>query len=250
MLFVRNEETRAGEIYLDGEIRMEEDWFGPPASTPNAFRRRLMACDSITVYINSPGGDVFAAADMYTALKEHKGRVTVKISGIAASAASLVAMAGDEVLMSPVAYMMIHDPWTMVAGNARELDHQAAILREIGEGLITAYATKTGKARPEIEALLQAETYMSAARCVQEGFADGILYEAPQENAKTRDGSMMQARLYNSPSACLALMAGHGAPAAMPEPPPFLSGARQALHRRALLIASLYPEEEKGGIPT
>ena len=131
------------------------------------------------MYINSPGGDVFAAAEIYTALREHKGRVTVKITGIAASAASVIAMAGDEVLMSPVAYMMVHDPWTYAAGNYREMEHQAAILKEIGEGLIAAYTAKTGKTRDEIAAMLAAETYMNAQKCVDEGFADGILYELP-----------------------------------------------------------------------
>ena len=137
-----------------------------------------------------------------------KGKVTVKISGIAASAASVIAMAGDEVLMSPVAYMMIHDPWTYAMGNAREMEHQAQVLREIGEGLIAAYTTKTGKSRDEIADLLAAETYMNAEQAVREGFADGILYEEAQEPAQQpQQAMMMQARRYGPAAICAMVRA-------------------------------------------
>lgn len=207
--FVRDEQRGTDELHIDGEI--VTDWWGPSGQVvARRFRQRLAQCGDVTVYINSPGGDVFAGAELYTALREHKGKVTVKVTGIAASAASVIAMAGDEVLMSPVAYMMIHDPWTYAAGNYREMEHQAQVLREIGEGLIAAYTAKTGKRRDEITAMLAAETYMNAQRCVEEGFADGILYEMPESPA---DGtplpsSMMQASRY-SPSAVLAMVSAH-----------------------------------------
>lgn len=211
--FVRNEQSGADVLYIDGEIVTYEDWWGPDGQVvARNFRRRLAQCGDVTVCINSPGGDVFAGAELYTALREHKdkGKVTVKVTGIAASAASVIAMAGDGVLMSPVAYMMIHDPWTSAVGNYREMEHQAQLLREIGEGLIAAYTAKTGKTRDEITALLAAETYMSAQRCVDEGFADGILYETPEPSAegKRLDSSMMQASRH-SPSAVLAMVKAH-----------------------------------------
>jgi RND family efflux transporter MFP subunit len=111
---------------------------------------------------------------MYSALLEHPHKVTVKIMGIAASAASVVAMAGDEVLISPVGYLMIHDPWSYVVGNAREMEHEAQVLREIGEGIVAAYQKKTGKTTDEIKKLLEAETYMNAQSAIENGFCDGL----------------------------------------------------------------------------
>ena len=169
-----------------------------------------------------------------------KGKVTVKISGIAASAASVIAMAGDEVLMSPVAYMMIHDPWTYAMGNAREMEHQAQVLREIGEGLIAAYTTKTGKSRDEIADMLAAETYMNAEQAVREGFADGILYEEAQEPAQQpQQAMMMQARRYGPAAICAmvrAADAAHAKPAAQnPD-----AKRRAEIAQRAQIIADYY----------
>src|SRR5690606_37240246 len=121
-------------------------------------------------------GVVWAAAGIYNALKEHQGRVTVKIDGKALSAASIIAMAGDEVLMSPAAVMMIHNPWVRAAGDAAELRHMAGVLDEIKEGIINAYQLKTGRPREEISRLMDEETWMSAQKAVELGFADGILY--------------------------------------------------------------------------
>ena len=179
---------------------------------------------------------------MYTALREHKGKITVKVTGIAASAASVVAMAGDEVLMSPVAYMMIHDPWTYAAGNAREFEHQADVLREIGEGLIAAYTAKTGKGRDEIAAMLEAETYMNAQRCVDEGFADGILYEqaAPPDAAKALESHMMQGKSYG-PRAVLNQIRAHAIPPAG-KPPDTDAALRGEIAQRAAFFMTLYPE--------
>ena len=217
--FMRNE-AGGDELHIDGEITSEDGgWWGASGQiVARRFRQQLARCGDVTVFINSPGGDVFAGAEIYTALREHKGKVTVKISGIAASAASVIAMAGDEVLMSPVAYMMIHDPWTYAMGNAREMEHQAQVLREIGEGLIAAYTTKTGKSRDEIADMLAAETYMNAEQAVREGFADGILYEEAQEPAQQpQQAMMMQARRYGPAAICAmvrAADAAHAKPAA------------------------------------
>ena len=173
-----NEEN--GVLQIDGVLEVEQDWWGPSGQViARNIRRHLDRVKDVTVYINSPGGDVMAGAEIYTALREHsangKGRVTVKVSGIAASAASIVAMAGDEILMSPVAYMMIHNPWARVAGDAKEMRKTAKTLDVISEGLINAYQIRTGKSRDELKRMLEAETWMSAATCVTEGFADRVI---------------------------------------------------------------------------
>lgn len=229
-------ETDGDVLHIDGEITAENDWWTGSKVVARCFRQRLAKCGDVTVYINSPGGDVFAGAEIYNALREHKGKVTVKVTGIAASAASVIAMAGDEVLMSPVSYMMMHDPWTFAAGNAREMEHQAEVLREIGEGLIVAYTHKTGKSREEIAGMLAAETYMNAQRCVEEGFADGILYEQTTPDAGTPlPSAMMQASRY-SPHAVLAMLRARKPPDA----PTTDEALRAEIGQRAALIATLY----------
>ena len=165
-----------GVLDIEGPIA-EESWFGDECSS-REFVKALKDVGNVTVHINSPGGDVMAGAEIYSALMEHRlngrGKVTVIITALAASAASVVAMAGDEILISPVAYMMIHNPWTMIAGDAKEMRKAAKTLDEIAEGLITAYQRKTGKTRDQLKKMLENETWMSAQTCVEEGFADGI----------------------------------------------------------------------------
>jgi len=143
----------------------------------STLRAELAAgADDITVWINSAGGDVFAAARMYTLLREYPGKVTVQIDGFAASAASVIAMAGDKVLMSPVSYMVIHNPSTIAIGDSTEMQRTGAMLDEIKEGIINAYAMKTKLSRAELSRLMDAEECFNAKRAVQFGFADGILY--------------------------------------------------------------------------
>lgn len=165
-----------GELDINGVIS-QDDWWGDEV-TPAAFKQALAGMGNITVRINSPGGDVMAGAEIYSALLEHRlngrGKVTVVVTALAASAASVIAMAGDEILMSPVAYMMIHNPWSFAMGDSHEMRHEAKVLDEIREGLITAYERKTGKDREALRKMLDQETWMSATTCVEEGFADGI----------------------------------------------------------------------------
>ena len=114
--WVRNEDTGAAELIFNGPIS-EDTWFGDEI-TPAMFRNELSKVSGdLTVWLNSPGGDVFAASQIYTMLRNHKGKVTVKIDGIAASAASVVAMAGDETLIAPTGMLMIHNPSTVAFGN-------------------------------------------------------------------------------------------------------------------------------------
>jgi ATP-dependent Clp protease protease subunit len=169
--------TENGEniLRLDGEIA-SESWWGDEV-TPKMFMGELAECiGDITVWINSPGGDVVAGSQIYTALKEHNGQVTVKIDGIAASAASVIAMAGDFVYMSPTSLLMIHDPMTIAMGDEGTMEQAIAILRECKESIINAYSLKTGISRAKISRLMSDETWMNAKKAVELGFADKILY--------------------------------------------------------------------------
>ena len=172
--WVRNEgEKRV--LLLDGEIS-DETWWGDEV-TPQMFRSELNAVEGdIDLWINSPGGDCYAAAQIYNMLMEYKGNVNVKIDGIAASAASVVAMAGTTVEMSPVATIMIHNPMTVSIGATHEMERTITFLAEIKESIINAYELKTGLSRAKISRLMDAETWMNAKKAVELGFADSVLY--------------------------------------------------------------------------
>jgi ATP-dependent Clp protease, protease subunit len=177
-------EPESVELRIEGDIIDDDEawlyeWFGMPSTSPNAFKEELSQFKGkdITVWIDSYGGSVFAAAGIYNALKEHDGKITVKIDSKAMSAASVIAMAGDEVLMSPMAVMMIHNPLTAAYGNMHDLRKVADILDTIKESIVNAYALKTGRSRNKISQMMDDETWMSANVAVKEGFADGILYQ-------------------------------------------------------------------------
>ena len=171
--WVRNEDgTRI--LTIDGVIA-EESWFDDDV-TPKFFREQLNAgTGNVVLYVNSPGGDCVAASQIYTMLMEYKGNVTVKIDGIAASAASVIAMAGTEVLMAPTSLLMVHNPLTVAIGDSEEMQKAIAMLGEVKESIITAYELKTGMSRLKISNLMDAETWMNAQKAIELGFADGIL---------------------------------------------------------------------------
>src|SRR5574344_275580 len=144
-------ETQSQEriLFLNGTIA-EESWFDDEV-TPALFKDELNSGEGdITVWINSPGGDCIAAAQIYNMLLEYKGNVTIKIDGVAASAASVVAMAGNRVIMSPVSMLMIHKPMTMAAGDTTEMKKAISMLTEVKESIINAYELKTGMSRDKI----------------------------------------------------------------------------------------------------
>ncbi|SDD89388.1 head maturation protease, ClpP-related [Sporomusa acidovorans] len=182
----------AGEI-VDDDSAWIYEWFGIAAASPNAFREELnqYADKNLTVWIDSWGGDVTAAAGIYNALKEHKGKVTVKIDGKAVSAASVIAMAGDEVLMSPVGVLMIHNPWTGVSGEAKDLRHVADVLDVIKDTIMNAYQLKTGKSRSKISQMMDNETWMSAKTAKSERFIDDILYSGKEDTDQPVENSFM-----------------------------------------------------------
>ena len=153
----------------------EESWFDDDI-TPAQFREELFAGNGpVTVWINSPGGDCIAASQIYTMLMDYKDDVTVKIDGIAASAASVIAMAGTKVLMAPTALMMIHNPATIAMGDHEDMQKAIEMLDEVKESIINAYEIKTSLTRAKLSHLMDAETWMNANKAVELGFADGIL---------------------------------------------------------------------------
>lgn len=168
----------------------EESWFDDDV-TPQLFKDELNAgSGDITVWINSPGGDCVAAAQIYNMLTQYKGNVTVKIDGIAASAASVIAMAGNTVLMSPVSMMMIHNPATVAFGDHAEMQKAIDMLAEVKESIINAYVIKTGLSRSKLSHLMDAETWMDANKAVELGFADDIITRAetkPNTDPKEED---------------------------------------------------------------
>lgn len=177
--WVKNEAGRT--LYFDGYIA-QDSWFDDDI-TPKKFKSELNnGTGDIAVWLNSPGGDVFGASQIYTMLKEYEGKVTVKIDGIAASAASVIAMAGDEIVMSPVAMLMIHNPATIVFGEAADLASGIKLLSEVKESIINAYEQRTGLPRGKISSMMDAETWFSAQKAMELGFADKILY-APQRES-------------------------------------------------------------------
>ena len=173
-----SDETRT--LRLEGPIDEESLW--GDEITPQMFRDELNAGEGdVTVWINSPGGNVFAAAEIYTMLKDYKGSITVKIDAIAASAASVVAMAGDTVQMSPVAMLMIHDPSTVAMGNTKDMEKAIEVLNEVKESIINAYASKSGLSHARIANLMSNETWMNAKKAVELGFADEILFSKKED---------------------------------------------------------------------
>lgn len=166
----------------------EESWFDDDI-TPALFREELFAGSGpITIWINSPGGDCIAASQIYTMLMDYKGDVTVKIDGIAASAASVVAMAGTKVLMAPTALLMIHNPATMAFGDHVDMEKAIDMLSEVKESIINAYEIKTGLSHTQLSHMMDDTTWMNAKKAIELGFADDILADGKRESAADTEG--------------------------------------------------------------
>ena len=174
--------SAARVLELNGTIA-SESWFDDDV-TPQMFKDELFAAGGdVTIWINSPGGDCIAASQIYSMLMDYKGNVTVKIDGIAASAASVIAMAGTEVLMAPTALMMIHNPATMAFGDHVEMQKAIEMLDEVKESIINAYEIKTGLTRAKLSHLMDDETWMNAKKAMELGFADGMLEDDKKSEA-------------------------------------------------------------------
>ncbi|HHL0647363.1 TPA: head maturation protease, ClpP-related [Streptococcus agalactiae] len=189
--------TDEGEVRtlrIEGQIA-DETWFGDEV-TPQLFKNDLLAgTGDITLWINSPGGDVFAAAQIYNMLMDYQGDVHVIIDGLAASAASVIAMAGTTVSMSPVAMMMIHNPWTFAQGEAKDMAKVIEMLGEIKESIINAYELRTGLSRTKISHLMDSEFWFNAKKAVELGFADKVLFEKEETPEQDHQNSYTFSRV-------------------------------------------------------
>ena len=195
-------DEKTGELTLYGEIS-EYSWWGDEI-TPKQFKDDLDALgdiDTLNVYINSPGGDVFAGQTIYSTLKRHKASIHVFIDGFAASMASVVAVAGDTVTMPRNAMMMIHNPSTRTWGNAKEHREAADMLDKVCESMIEAYLGKVTIDREKLVELLDTETWLSADDCLEYGFADEI--EETKQVAACLDKEVL-GRYKNTPEGLLA----------------------------------------------
>ena len=189
----QSEEEPSAERVLEfyGTIA-EESWYDDDI-TPAMFKEELFAGSGpITIWISSPGGDCIAASQIYSMLMDYKGDITVKIDGIAASAASVIAMAGTKVLMAPTAVMMVHNPATMAFGDHVEMEKAIEMLSEVKESIINAYEIKTGLPRKQLAKMMDNTTWMNANKAVEFGFADDILTDE-KRNPDTNEGYEFEA---------------------------------------------------------
>ena len=181
--WTKNEDTGQRELWLDGVIA-DTTWYGDEV-TPEIFKEELNAgCGPVVLHINSPGGDCVAASQIYTFLMDYPADVIVQIDGLAASAASVIAMAGTTVRMSPTALMMLHNPWTTAMGDAAEMQKAIDLLDEVKESIINAYQIKTGLSRQKLSNIMNAETWLNAHKAKELGFCDEVLYESEEDDAE------------------------------------------------------------------
>lgn len=160
----------------------------------------------VTVSINSPGGDFFEGIAIYNLLREHTKKVTVKVVGLAASAASIIAMAGDEILVAKSGFLMIHNAWAFVVGNKNDLKDAATVLDEFDGAMADLYASATGKPAAEISKMMDAETWLSGQSAVDNGFATGLLPSDEIGNDEDKDKVVAAIRKID------VLLAKHGMP--------------------------------------
>lgn len=190
--WTKNEETGERELAIDRAIGGDDSFWSWlfDEITPKKFREELNSGDGdIVVRINSEGGDIFAANEIYNMLKEYRGKVRVMIDAIAASAASVIAMAGDSVEISPVGMIVIHNPWTGTVGDADELKTVANHLDSVKENIINAYELKTNLPRTKLAKMMDEETFIHARKAVELGFADKII-GVENLSAETANDSM------------------------------------------------------------
>ncbi|HDK4350085.1 TPA: Clp protease ClpP [Staphylococcus aureus] len=160
--------------------------------------------EDIDVIINSGGGDVYSGSEIYTSLKTYPGKVNIKIVGVAASAASVIAMAGDHIEMSPTSQMMIHNAWTMAMGDINEMQKTVDMLDSVNKGIANAYINKTGKTEDEILSLMNKETWFNAQDAVEHGFADSKMFDETAPRLVANSGQMLSDDVINRVTALVS----------------------------------------------
>ncbi|HDG3864311.1 TPA: Clp protease ClpP [Staphylococcus aureus] len=165
-------------VIVSNEDKWVYEMLGMDSTCPKDVLTQLEFSDEdVDIIINSNGGNLVADSEIYTHLRAHKGKVNVRITAIAASAASLIAMAGDHIEMSPVARMMIHNPSSIAQGEAKDLNHAAETLEHVGQIMAEAYAVRAGKNKQELVEMMARETWLNADEAIEQGFADSKMFE-------------------------------------------------------------------------
>ena len=221
-------------LRINGQIA-EESWFDDDI-TPALFASELNAGSGpVTIWLNSPGGDVVAAAQIYNLLTAYPGKVTVNIDGIAASAASVIAMAAERVAMSPVSMLMIHNPATLAIGDKDELAKAMSMLEAVKDSIINAYQDKTGLSRAKLSRMMDAETWMDATAAIQLGFADQLL-TTDRHPLTTRDTNDNEATDSDEPASSSLGATNSGAGVVF---------ARRPCEQRLIAVCASKPPEPK-----
>lgn len=190
-----NDEKAA--IYIYGDI-VSEKWWSDTDVDPTTFKDELAELgdvNEIDVHINSFGGEVYAGFAIHNLLKQHKASINVYIDGIAASIASVIAMAGDRIYMPKTALMMIHNCWTWASGDSKELRKTAEDLDKVGEAIKSSYLNKVNITKEELERLLDEESLMTAEECLSKGFIDEIIQDDKEIQNKYTNKTLL--KMYN-----------------------------------------------------
>lgn len=186
------EGSDGAKLYIDGPIS-EESWWGDEA-TPAQLRQELKQINGKTleVVLNSPGGDVWAGVAMHDALKELDAEVTIKVSGLAASIASVIAMAGDRIVITPGSTMMVHKASMLAMGNSDDMAKAIEMLETVEDGIVSIYADRTGQSEESVRSMMKAETWMSAEKAVELGFADAVVKPEVSEDTADEPKSLLK----------------------------------------------------------
>src|SRR5690625_910018 len=175
-------------VIIPNDYQRVYDWLDWDATSPRKVENELSDADGdVTVEINSGGGSVFDGSEIYTMLKRYPHNVTVEIVGLAASAASIIAMAGDKVVMSPTSQMMIHNATSVSRGDYRDMDSTSQLLKNANQTAVNAYKAKSGMDDKELFDLMDAETWFTPHQALEKGLIDEVMFEEVQVSASTSD---------------------------------------------------------------
>jgi ATP-dependent Clp protease protease subunit len=180
-------------VVVSNDVKWIYEWFDIEAVCPKEVDAQIEAAngEDLEIEINSPGGDVYAGSEIYTALKQYAGNVVVKIVGIAASAASVIAMSGKKVTMSPTAQIMIHNVWSRIGGDYRVHEHEADVLKGWNKSIANAYMLKTGMSQSELLSFMNKETWLTAQDALKNKFIDEIMFDEGMQLAASFQGAML-----------------------------------------------------------
>ncbi|HCV1219535.1 TPA: Clp protease ClpP [Staphylococcus aureus] len=192
-------------VIVSNEDKWVYEMLGMDSTCPKDVLTQLEFSDEdVDIIINSNGGNLVASSEIYTHLRAHKGKVNVRITAIAASAASLIAMAGDHIEMSPVARMMIHNPSSIAQGEAKDLNHAAETLEHVGQIMAEAYAVRAGKNKQELIEMMAKETWLNADEAIEQGFADSKMFENDNMQIVASDTQVLSKDVLNRVTALVS----------------------------------------------